>query len=101
MDIEKIRAIKDNNGEFNAWVKALVGTKGSLPTRAVAYYGTDSLETEVLRYADMHNRFLVRYLSKNQGIKEKRITAQTAPRDELAAYKGRSLYTIGAALPEE
>ena len=101
MDMEKIRAIKDNNGEFNAWVKALVGTKGSLPTRAVAYYGTDSLETEVLRYAEMHNRFLVRYLSKNQGIKEKRITAQTAPRDELAAYKGRSLYTIGAALPEE
>ena len=57
-------------------------------------YTADSLTTEVMRFADMRNRFVVRYLTEQQGVSKKQVEALTAPEDELMGYKGKSRYEV-------
>ncbi len=93
IDIEKIRAVKTNSA-FNAYIEPMVGKGGSLEKRAVAYYGADTLQTQVCQHAERRNRFVIRYLNEQQGVEKTRIEAQTAPIDSLKIYKGNSRYQI-------
>lgn len=93
IDIQKIRNVK-TNGAFNSFAEPLIGKRGSLADRAVAYYTVDSLTTEVMRFADMRNRFVVRYLTEQQGVSKQQVEALTAPEDELMGYKGKSRYEV-------
>lgn len=94
VDIEKIRSIKDNNRDFLAFAEPLVGKKGNLSKRAVDYYTADSLQTQVLQHAERRNRFVEHYLIDQRGVDKKRVTALTAPQDELQTYKGKSRYEV-------
>ncbi len=94
VDIDRIRAIKDNNSGFAAFIEPMVGKKGGLQKRAVEYYTADSLQTQVLQDANQRNQFVVRYLTEQQGVNKHSVTAITAPVDELADYKGKSRYEI-------
>lgn len=93
IDIEKISAVK-TNAAFNAFAEPLIGSRGTLAERAVAYYGADSLAAEVIRFAEHRNRYVVRYLTEQQGVDRSRVEVFTAQHDILDAYKGRSRYEV-------
>ena len=94
VDIDKIRAIKDNNSAFNAFIEPKVGKKGNLTKRAVNYYTTDSLQAQVLQQAERRNRFVLRYMTEQQHVDKKRLQAITAPQEELNTYKGKQRYEV-------
>lgn len=101
LDIEKIQKINTADVRFRQYAEELVGKKGNFTSRAVEYYSADSLQSQVLRQADMRNRVLTRYLSKQKNIKEKRLSIVTDEPDKLKTYKGQNCYEVNADMPDE
>ena len=101
LDIEKIKKINNNDQQFKHYAEELTGKRGSLTSRAVEYYTEDSLQAEVLRYAEMRNRILTNYLCKQKDIKAKRVSITTDSAENLTAYKGQDRYEVIAEMEEE
>ena len=101
LDIEKIKKINNSDPQFKRYAEELAGKRGNLTNRAVEYYTEDSLQAEVLRYADMRNRVLTNYLCKQKEIKANRINITTDSAENLAAYKGQDRYEVIAEMKEE
>ena len=100
VDIEKIRAIKDGNADFQAYVKQTVGTKGQLVQRALNYYGEDKIKDEVIEAAKHRNEFVMRYLTEQKNIDADRIEILTLTEDELANFKDKPCYAVEAIVKE-
>lgn len=100
LDIQRIMQIKDNQSDFVSYITPIIGEKGKLVDRAIDYYTADSLQVEVLKHAERHNQFLMRYLTENKQLSKKRVDIRLAELDELTAYSGKSRYTIEAKISE-
>ena len=101
LDIEKIQKIANTDPQFRQYADPLLPKRGTLTARAVEYYTQDSLESQVLRQAEIRNRILTRYMTKQQDIREKRITITTDSRDNLMSYKGQERYEVTSEMKDE
>ena len=100
VDIENIKQIKSNNGDFVNFSRNLTGNRGSVNKMAVSYYSEDSIRNLVLQHADRHNRHLLRYMTEQKHIDKERIIVTTATEQELQNCKTEPLYTIEAKIEE-
>lgn len=100
VDIENIKQIKSNNGDFVNFSRNLTGNRGSVNKMAVSYYSEDSIRNLVLQHADRHNRHLLRYMTEQKHIDKERIIVTTATEQELQNCKTEPLYTIEANIEE-
>ena len=94
LDIEKIKKINNSDPQLKVFADNLLGKRGTLTNRAVNYYTADSLEIQVMQGAAQRNEVLIRYLTKQQNIKEKRLSIITDEKDNLEKYKGQNRYEV-------
>lgn len=92
-DIDNIRAIRENDKSFLAFVaRQHPESSGKLSARAMQIYDHSLLEEQVRFMADIRNRSISSYLVRQQGFEPERITVCTA--DTLTSPQPQ--YILGA-----
>ncbi|GEM_PF-1597291 len=100
VDIAKIRAIKNNNAEFQAYHKQVLSGKGTLTDKAIGYFGKDQLRDEVMASAEQRNEFVVHYLTEQKKLDKSRLSVLSMDQEQLLTYKGKPQYSVSAEMEE-
>jgi len=97
-DIEDIRDIRNSDKGLLDFTRELTGVEGSLQQQAEAFYSADTLRQEVLQFAEIRNRTLEMYLTRQQQLPASRVRVETLGVDDLNAYSGKNHYEVSSDL---